>query len=168
MTNTGLDEEFGDKLSMEFISSNAYYSSPFPENFDVTVMSHELLKFSLKKVGFDEVVNIDFPEHLPAGWSRRHKCYLGIRTESKQPSIFEFSRSPDRCPVSSTDADTSMSLAFAGKNANVVVFKKIYYVIPHGDTPSELDLPKNYQPINSYTVALSKNRKILNSILFNH
>lgn len=121
-------------LMLKFRSSNTYYAAKFPSNFDVSLMSEELIRFSLHAVGFDDVVEIPFPDWCPHWWLEQHRCYLGIRRQAGAPSIYSFARSPERDGVRSVDPEV-ITLSHQGVHSNIIGYKGGYYIIPHGMQP---------------------------------
>lgn len=137
MTTIGMPGEIDqNSLTLQFKSSNTYYSAKFPNNFDVTLMSDQLIRFSLEQVGFDEILEIPFPEFVPIKWAEQHKCYLGIRNKAGAPSIYEFARSVERDGSLSVDNE-SITLSFQGSHSNIISYRGGYYIIPHGMPASE-------------------------------
>jgi hypothetical protein len=118
-------------LLLEFQSSNSYYSAPFPQNFDVTLMSKALLIYSLQQTGFDEIIEIEFPSFVPYEFKQNHSCYLAIRKNFGAPSIYSFARYPERDGNRHQDSD-SLALSFVAKKHNVVSFQNLYWIVPHG------------------------------------
>lgn len=141
---TSIDEvENNDILCMQFVSSNSYYAAPFPQNFDVTLISESLLQFSLKETGFDEMIKISFPDFVPNSWKKKHCCYLALRNEVKEVSIYDFPRSPERVGTRAPDPD-KISVDYRGDLANIVCFRNKYYVVPRGISFDEDFLFNNY------------------------
>lgn len=132
MTKTGREQDFQPgELGLRFEASNAYYSSPFPQNFDVTVMSRDPLKFSLQATGFDNVVEIPFPGFVPESFAAVHACFLGIRNMPGATPVDSFARSPERDGTRGRNANV-MTLSWQGRNANIVSFDSEYFLVPHG------------------------------------
>ena len=119
------------QLLLKFKSSNTYYQTTFPNNFDVTIMSDALIRYSLQKVGFSRIIEIKFPDFIPRTWSKQHKCYLAIRDEYKAPSIFEFSREPERDGYETANPD-QITLSRQGATSNLIRYQNHYYVVPRG------------------------------------
>ncbi len=137
-------------LIMQFLSSNSYYQARFPQNFDVVLMSRELIKFSLKEVGFDKIIEIPFPkiDDYFETWAKNHVAYLAIRNTPSEVSIFDYPRSPER-DGNRGDPRTPI-LCYAGKSQNIVLFENRYYVVAHGLAfpPNPLDLIPNFGSLN--------------------
>lgn len=137
MTPIGLPGELDQtELLLKFKSSNSYYQTKFPNNFDVTVMSDALIKFSLGKVGFDKIIEIEFPDFIPQRWSEQHKCYLAIRDEYKAPSIYDFSRDAERDGFETSNPE-QITLSRQSVHSNVIRYHNYYYIIPHGMLPDD-------------------------------
>ena len=124
------------ELLLSFKSSNSYYQASFPNNFDVTFMSDALIKLSLREVGFVKMIEIKFPDFIPKTWSDQHKCYLAIRDEFKAPSVYEFSRDPERDGYETANSE-QVTLSRQGINANLIRYQNHYYIISHGVVPDE-------------------------------
>ena len=153
MTPVGCPGELGqDELMLKFKSSNTYYQATFPNNFDVTLMSDALIKFSLKKVGFIKIIEIKFPDFIPKTWSEQHKCYLAIRDEYKAPLINEFSRDPERDGYETANPE-QITLSRQGINSNLIRYRNHYYIIPRGVLANETFF-NNAQKWNNLNQAL--------------
>jgi len=137
------------QLLLKFKSSNTYYQTTFPNNFDVTFMSDALIKFSLQKVGFAKIIEIKFPDFIPKTWSEKHKCYLAIRDEYKAPSIFEFSREPERDGYETGNPE-QITLSRQGTTSNLIRYKNHYYVVPRSAVLNEkfLNNSKKWSSLN--------------------
>lgn len=137
MTPIGLPGELEQhELLLKFKSTNSYYQTKFPNNFDVTFMSDALIKFSLEKVGFDKIIEIKFPDFIPSLWSEQHKCYLAIRNEHKAPSVYDFSRDAERDGGEITDPE-QITLSRQSVHSNIIRYQNYYYIIPHGMMPDD-------------------------------
>ena len=70
--------------SIKFHAVNRYYEdAQFPQCFDITTVSEQLLRLAFEKMGFSRVVRITAAQNaMPPRWANRHLGLLGIRDES--------------------------------------------------------------------------------------
>ena len=73
--------------SIQFHGVNRYYhETKFPQCFDITTVSEQLLRLAFEKMGFSRVIEITAAlDTMPPGWARRHVGLLGIREDP--PSV---------------------------------------------------------------------------------
>ena len=69
--------------SIRFHCVNRYYhDAKFPQCFDITTLSEQLLRLAFEKMGFTRVIEITAArDTMPTAWARRHVGLLGIRED---------------------------------------------------------------------------------------
>ena len=75
--------------SIRFHGVNRYYhEAKFPQCFDITTLSEQLLRLAFEKMGFSRVIEITAArDTMPSGWARRHVGLLGIREDLPSTSM---------------------------------------------------------------------------------
>ncbi len=78
---TAVTQDAEDDLAIRYISQNRYYSkAEFPYCFDVTFISHALLRRSLQAMGFTKLYPMETTlDGMPEGWFNRQRGYIAIR-----------------------------------------------------------------------------------------
>ena len=79
--------------SVKFHTVNHYYEhDQFPQCFDVTTVSEQLLRLAFEKMGFTQIIDITAAEHtMPPGWAGVHLGLLGFREDvatAAPPSVW--------------------------------------------------------------------------------
>lgn len=135
------DDEFKSQsdMSIKYISANSYYTHDFPNCFDVTIVSKELIKYSMQRLGFSTVLEIcpkvpDFIDkeasEILKYWHNKHCFIIGIRDECLTNNELEdYTIYPERSPYNGNNV-----LVYEGNNTNIVLIDSRYYIIPHGQT----------------------------------
>ena len=69
--------------SIKFHAVNRYYEdAQFPQCFDITTVSEQLLRLAFEKMGFSRVIGITAAQNaMPPGWANLHLGLLGIRDD---------------------------------------------------------------------------------------
>jgi len=139
MTNVGTAAEWSsaDDMGLKFRSANSYYAAPFPNCFDVTIISPALLKFSLQRLGFSRIVEISPPPVDSADeaarasyghWLSRHAFYLGIRDEVADDAVLsDYTIESERSPYNGQDVCVRQ-----GYHHNIFLRDRRYFIVPHG------------------------------------
>lgn len=138
MTNCGEDDAWGSPLDMaiKYQSANSYYAAPFPNCFDVSIVSPELLRFSLQRLGFSRVFELTCPafdhssqtecEHF-VGWMKAHRFFLALRDEPLSDyALDDYSVETERSPYNGQDIRV-----YRGNHNNVFLKNGRYFVVPH-------------------------------------
>ena len=70
--------------SIKFHTVNCYYEhDKFPQCFDVTTVSEQLLRLAFEKMGFTRIIDITAAENtMPPGWAGVHLGLLGLREDA--------------------------------------------------------------------------------------
>jgi hypothetical protein len=124
-------------MGIRYLSANSYYNADFPNCFDVTIVSPELINYSLKRLGFSEILQIPHPrfdsldETIQGDldyWMGKHCFLLAFRAESKDAdSLNDYSVSSERSPYKGENV-----LVHSGSHHNVVLSNSRYFIVAHG------------------------------------
>lgn len=127
------------EMGIRYLSANSYYNADFPNCFDVTIVSPELIRYSLKRLGFSNVIDIPRPDfdYLDEmerrdldHWMKKHCFFLAFRDAPLDAEILnEYSVSTERSPYKGENV-----LVHSGYHHNVVLSNSRYLIVPHGKT----------------------------------
>jgi hypothetical protein len=125
------------EMGLRYLSANSYYNADFPNCFDVTVVSPELLKYSLKRLGFSQIVEVPHPEFKYLDqieqddleyWMKKHCFFLAFRDAPLSASaLSDYSVSSERNPYKGENV-----LVHTGFHNNVVLAASKYFIVPQG------------------------------------
>jgi len=125
------------EMAIRYLSANTYYNADFPNCFDVTIVSPELIKYSLKRLGFSKVIEIphptfsyleDWSQRDLKHWARKHCFYLALRDEAAQDvRLNDFSIDTERNPYKG-----QVALVHSGYHHNIILIDSKYVILPHG------------------------------------
>jgi hypothetical protein len=139
MTNCGDDDSWGspNDMAIKFQSANSYYAAAFPNCFDVTIVSPELMRFSFQRLGFSRVLELPCPvfEHSSVaereslnGSMKMRRCFLAFRdVPLSDDALDDYSVETERSPYNGQDIRVHR-----GYHNNIFLKNSRYFVVPHG------------------------------------
>jgi len=124
-------------LGIRYLSANSYYNADFPNCFDVTVVSPELVRYSLKRLGFGNIFEIPNPSFDSLDrtgqadldyWMKKHCFFLAFRDGTRDAdALNDYSISTERSPFKGENV-----LVHTGFHHNVVLSSSRYFIVAHG------------------------------------
>jgi hypothetical protein len=125
------------EMGLRYLSANSYYNAEFPNCFDVTVVSPELVKYSLKRLGFFHIFEIPHPEFNYLDeierddlryFMKKHCFFLAFREAPLTAFVLnDYSISAERNPYKGENV-----LVHTGFHHNVVLAGSRYFIVPQG------------------------------------
>ncbi len=148
-----------DDLAIRYLSANSYYNADFPNCFDVTIVSPALLKYSLNRLGFSNILEIPNPllglldeigQFQLNGWMKKHCFYLAMRDAPKdERDLNDYSVATERSPFKGENV-----LVYEGNYHNIILMDSKYFIVPHGESLVDSRPRKNSQCFSSLTNAI--------------
>ncbi len=139
-----------DELGIKYLSSNSYYTADFPNCFDMTVMSPGLIKYSLKRLGFNNIVEIKYPKITKVNqsglddWLSMHCFYLAYRdSEKTEEELDDYTVETERSPY-----DNDYASVYIGYSNSIILLDKKYYIVKKGIKLDDTEIKISFASLN--------------------